>query len=138
MDDETRKAIALWRLGVLGPLVSARLEHGDRRAYFEQAAARAHVRPDGRIVQLSARTIEDWYHLHRTGGFEALMPRPRNDAGKSRSIRSEVAELILRVKRERPRRSIRRIIRMLERAHVVHAGELSRSSVHRLLWVHHA
>jgi transposase InsO family protein len=138
MDDEGRRAIALWRLSVLGPLISARLEHGDRSAYFEAAAARSHVRPDGRIIKLSPRTIEDWYHQHRAGGFEALMPQLRGDQGKSRSIRSEVAELILRIKRENPRRSIRRIIRILERAHQVRRGELSKSSVHRLLWTHHA
>ena len=40
MNDDTRKQIALWRLAVLGPLMSARLEHGDRRAYFEEAAGR--------------------------------------------------------------------------------------------------
>jgi transposase InsO family protein len=138
MDDEMRKAIALWRLGVLGPLISARLEHGDRRAYFEEAAARAHVRPDGRIIRLSPRTIEDWYQQHRLGGFEALFPQTRGDHGKSRAIRPEVAEIILDAKREKPRRSIRRIIRMLERAHLVRTGELSRSSVHRLLWTHRA
>ncbi len=87
MDDEIKKAVALWRLGVLGPLISARLEHGDRRAYFEEASARAHVRPDGRIVKLSPRTIEDWYHQHRLGGFEALYPQTRGDQGRSRSIR---------------------------------------------------
>jgi transposase InsO family protein len=44
-----------------------------------------------------------------------------------------VADLIVRAKKEKPRRSIRRIIRMLERAGVVQRHELSSSSVHRLL-----
>ena len=48
----------------------------------------------------------------------------------------KVAERILCCKREKPRRSIRRIIRMLERARVVRVGELSRSTVHRLLMEH--
>lgn len=48
-------------------------------------------------------------------------------------IRPEVADLVLKAKREKPRRSIRRIIRMLERAKKVCVGDLSRSSVHRLL-----
>lgn len=133
MKHDDKQAIALWRLGVLGPLMSARLEHGDRRRYFTEAAARTHERPDGTRVQLSERTIEAWYYAYRHGGFEALFPEDRKDRGRSRAIPAEVAELILRVKRERPRRSIRRIIRMLERARVVRAGELHRSSVHRLL-----
>jgi putative transposase len=133
MDDDTRRAIALFRFGVLGPLVSARLEHGDRKTYFEEAAARTHVAPGGLLVELSARTIESWYYAYKKGGFDALLPETRCDQGKSRAICGEVADLILRAKREKPRRSIRRIIRMLERAGVVRKAELSRSSVHRLL-----
>lgn len=133
MQHEDKQAIALWRLGVLGPLMSARLEHGDRRRFFEEAAARVHERPDGTRIQLSARTIESWYYAYRHGGFHALFPHDRADRGCSRAISPELAEHILRIKRERPRRSIRRIIRMLERAHIVALGTLHRSSVHRLL-----
>lgn len=135
VDDDERQKVALWRLGVLGPLVSARLEHGDRRACFEAAAERRHEHPSGQTVALSARTIESWYYAYRRGGFRALFPEVRADRGKSRAIEPEVAELVLRAKREKPRRSIRRIIRMLERADVVKPKQLSRSSVHRLLAV---
>jgi putative transposase len=138
MDDTNKQAIALWRLGVLGPLVSARLEHGDRRAYFKETAARTHQAPGGELVKLSPRTVESWYYAYKEGGFKALFPASRRDCNTSRAIRKEVEELILRIKREKPRRSIRRIIRMLERARVVLAGELSRSSVHRLLATHGA
>lgn len=136
MKHDDKQAIALWRLGVLGPLTSTRLEHGDRRRYFVEAASRTHQRPDGTRVQLSARTIEAWYYAWRAGGFRGLFPEDREDRGKSRAIPAELAEHILRAKRERPRRSIRRIIRMLERAGLVRAGELARSTVHRLLAAH--
>jgi len=136
MKHDDKQAIALWRLGVLGPLTSARLEHGDRTRLFTEAASRVHEQPDGTRVGLSARTIEDWYYAWRHGGFRALFPKDRADRGKSRAIAPELAEHILRAKRERPRRSIRRIIRMLERAGIVRTGELARSTVHRLLAAH--
>ncbi len=136
MDDEERRAIALWRVSVLGPLISARLEHGEVRALCEQAAARTHQLPDGHFVQLSWRTIETWHYAYKRGGFAALMPETRSDRGSSRAISDELADLIIRAKREKPRRSVRRIIRMLERARRVRRGELSRSSVHRLLARH--
>lgn len=136
MKHDDKQAIALWRLGVLGPLTSARLEHGDRRRFFSEAAARMHERPDGTRVEISARTIEAWYYAWRQGGFRALFPDDREDRGKSRAIPAELAEHILRAKRERPRRSIRRIIRMLERARLARSGELYRSTVHRLLAAH--
>jgi len=136
VDDDARQKLALWRMTVLGPLVSARLEHGDRRTYFEEAASRLHEHPDGRLLRVSPRTVESWYYAYRREGFHALFPDERSDCGKSRSIRPEVAEIILKAKREKPRRSLRRIIRALERAHVVGPRELSKSSVHRLLFSH--
>jgi len=134
MNEATRE-LALWKLSVLGPLISARLEHGDRAAWFLEAADRLHERPDGRVVRISSRTIEAWYYAYRRGGLEALGRSRRSDRGQSRAIGAELAELVVRAKREKPRRSIRRIIRMLERAGVVRPGRLTRSAVHRLLSV---
>ncbi|MHC4867264.1 MAG: helix-turn-helix domain-containing protein [Planctomycetota bacterium] len=136
MTEEEKTRIALWRLGVLGPLVSARLERGDRANLFSEAAARTYEDHAGRRIRIAASTVEAWYYRWRKGGFEALKPKGRCDVGYSRSISPEIAELILDIKRENPRRSIRRIIRMLERAGKVRIGELSKSSVHRLLQAH--
>lgn len=133
MDEEYRNKVALLRLSVLGPLISARLEHGDRSLWFKEAAQRTYDSPEGQLVSFSARTIEDWYLDWRHGGLEGLKPRKRSDAGISRAIEPEICELIFDLKREKPRRSIKRIIRMLERENKVSAGELKKSTVHRLL-----
>src|SRR5262245_7563361 len=100
MDDDERFRIAMWRMNILGPLVSARLEHGDRQTYIDAAAARTHERPDGALVQITAATVERWYHVYRHGGVHALKPRPRKDRGVSRVISAEVAEKVLALKRE--------------------------------------
>jgi transposase InsO family protein len=136
MDEETRTETALWRLGVLGPLISARLDYGDRTNLFDEAAERTYETHDGRRTRLKARTVEAWYYAYRSGGFEALKPRRRSDAGRSRAISQQLAGLILAAKRENPRRSIRRLIKMLEREGKVRVGQLSKSSVHRLLQAH--
>lgn len=136
MDDDERREEAIWRATVLGPLVSARLEHGDVRGLCEEAAARVLERLDGRPGKVSWRTIESWYYAYQAHGLDGLMPKARSDRGESRAIRPHVADLIVRAKREKPRRSIRRIIRILERAKVVPKGELKKSSVHRLLRYH--
>lgn len=133
MNEDDRQALALWRLSILGPLISARLHHGDRQTHFDAAAQRVHERPDGALVRVSARTIETWYRTYQRDGFAGLMPKGRTDAGQSRVLSAEVVDLVLRAKREQPRRSIRRIIAMLERAKKVQPGELKRSSVHRVL-----
>lgn len=118
---------------MLGPLMSARLEHGDVRAYLLEAASRTHRMPDGGEVQLSPRTIEDWLYAYRAGGFDALLPKDRKDKGQTRVVRPELADVLLRAKAEKPRRSIRRLIKMMVRARLAQPGELTKSSVHRLL-----
>jgi len=132
MEHDPRTAWALWRYGVLGPLVSARLEHGDRSALFREAASRVHVDPEGCSVRISPRTVEAWYYAWKRGGLEALKDEPRADKGTSK-IPQALQERILLLKRENPRRSARRLIRILERAGEAKKGELTRSSVQRLL-----
>jgi transposase InsO family protein len=129
---DRRTQWALWRFSVLGPLVSSRLEHGDRRALFRLAAQRTHVDPDGRAVKLSARTVEAWFYAWRRGGLDALKDEPRVDSGRSH-MRPEIQERLRVLKLEKRRRSIRRLIRILELAKEVRKGELTRSSVHRFL-----
>jgi hypothetical protein len=135
MDDETKQDIALFRVAVLGALFGAELEHGDLVALCREAAERRWEWPDGTLEHLAARTIEGWYYAYRHGGFAALMPKDRADLG-STDIRPDLASLIVRAKRERPRRSIKRIIKLLVRAKRAATGELSKASVHRLLERH--
>jgi transposase InsO family protein len=130
---ESPEDIALWRLAILGPLVSARLEHGDRRTHFKSAAEREYEKPDGERVHVSARTIEDWYYAYLEGGWKALMPAAREDRGTSRAIRPELAAKLLAAKRQKPRRSIGRLIKCFVRLRWAAPDELKRSTVHRLL-----
>lgn len=132
MDEQQRREIALWRYSILGSIVSARLEHGDRKQHFDHAAAREWESLDGRLVRLSARTIEGWYYRWREGGLEGLMPASRSDAGTTH-LPSELCDLLIRAKREKPSRSIPQLIKILERAKKVPKGTLSRSTVYRVL-----
>ena len=128
MQDDRETQWALWRYGVLGPLVSARLGHGDVRAYVREAASRVHVDPDGRAVRLSVRTIEAWFYAWKRGGLKALRRDQRIDRGRTH-IREDLQEKLVALKREKPRRSIRRLIRALERKGDVKRDELTKSSV---------
>ncbi|MHB8876694.1 MAG: helix-turn-helix domain-containing protein [Myxococcaceae bacterium] len=138
MDEKSRQQLALFRIAVLGPLVGARLEHGDLVEACREAAQRTWELPSGELVEVSARTIEEWHYLYQHGGFTALHPQARSDRGRPRFISEDLADLILRLKREKPRRSVKRIIRVLERAKKVPRGVLTKSTVHRLLKAHGA
>lgn len=138
MDEKARQQLALFRISVLGPLVGARLEHGELVELCREAATRTWELPSGAVIDVSARTIEDWFYAYQRDGFAGLHPKRRSDADKPRAITNELGQLILRLKQEKPRRSVKRIIRVLERAKKVERGALTKSTVHRLLKVHGA
>jgi len=135
MNENEKHNIALLRVAILGELVGANLEHGDLRERCIEAARKRWIWPDGTPDTVAARTIENWYYAYKKRGFAALMPHDRSDLGKS-DIRPELADLLIRAKRERPRRSLRRLIKMMVRAKLAAPNELSKSAVHRLLERH--
>lgn len=133
MNHDERRRVALWRYAILGPLVSADLDYGDRLRLFKEASARLYEHPRGRSTRRSARTIEGWYYAYRKRGLRGLEPRTRSDAAKTRAIDDELAALIVRAKRERPQRSIRQVIKILVRAKKARPGQLHPATVHRIL-----
>ncbi len=124
---------ALFRLSVLGPLVSReRLERGELQQIIRELAQREYAIPDSRRHHLGEKTIEAWYYRWRREGITGLTPKIRVDRGQSK-LSPSIQEAILAAKRENPRRSIRQIKRLLEAAGSVARASLSRSAIHRLL-----
>jgi putative transposase len=76
-----------------------------------QIAAAEHVDAFGRPVRVSRQTVDRWIREWRTGGFDALVPSPRQC---SQRTPAEVLELAAGLRRENPARTtagIRRILR---------------------------
>jgi putative transposase len=93
-----------------------------QEALLEAAAARTYEAPDGRRVRFTWRTLEGWYYQYSRGGLTALESQPRSDTGTCRAIPEAVAKHILALRREVPRRSVRVLIRAVERAKLVASG----------------
>ena len=130
--------MALFRFGVLGPLVSrVRLERGELKRLIRELASRPYDIPGTERCRLGEKTIEAWYYAWRREGVEALTPKPRSDRGQSK-LASAVQEALLAAKKENPRRSIDQLIHLVEHSDegLVARGTLPRSSVHRLLQQH--
>lgn len=126
-------AIALFRLSVLGPLVSReRLARGELQSLIRELASKEYAIPGSNRRFLSEKTIEAWYYAWRAHGIDGLVPRPRTDSGVSK-LPPAVQDALLAAKRENPRRSIRQLKILLENAGTVPRGTLSRSAIHRFL-----
>lgn len=127
---------ALFRLSVLGPLVSReRLERGEFKRLVTELAQREYAIPGSQRHRLGAKTIEAWFYAWRRHGLEGLVPKTRLDRGRSR-IEPALQEAILAAKRDNPRRSTQQILRLLQADGRAGAQALSRSALHRLLQQH--
>ena len=127
--------IALFRLSVLGPLISRPLQRGEFQKTLWELAGREYAIPGSRRTRLSHKTIAGWYYAWRKDSIDGLSPRPRRDQGQSK-LAAEIQEAILRLKRENPRRSLLQILQALESTGQVSRGTVSRSAIHRLLQRH--
>ena len=103
MDDETKKRseeVALFRHGLIADL--ARIEPGTKGLYrlLETKAAQDYCIPGSTRTRVAEETLRTWLRLYRRGGFEALKPKTRKDAGDSRALPQEVKDLLVSLKED--------------------------------------
>jgi len=131
---DLRHTVALFRYGVIADLV--RLEPGVEGLYHriaEKADAQYDI-PGTSRTRVAAETIRHWIKRYRAGGFDALLPKPRADRGRPRKIPDDIAELLIAIKEEHPKFSVRMVIQHArDNAHLPEDLELAASTVHRLL-----
>jgi len=136
MTDEERDQEALFRHAILGDLLSRNPRRGQLRLGLKQLAQQTYQDHHGRSRRVAYKTLEEWFYKYRNGGFNALKPRPRKDRNKSRVLTEDQQQLILEMKREDPGRTAHLILRELELAGRIAAGQASVSMVQRLLRRH--
>ncbi len=105
------RAIGLFRYQLIREAADPVHSTRARGRMVREIAARTHLDPDGRPVRVSRDTLDRWIRAWRRGGFDALVPAPRQ-AGLR--IPVEVIEMAVALKRENPARTaaqVRRILR---------------------------
>jgi transposase InsO family protein len=132
MDAKAEK-IAIFRYGLIAPLVLEPLPRGELSRRAEEIAARPYTWPDSQRTSVSVDTLLVWALRYRTGGLEALAPKPRQDRGQSRAITPQLAHLIERLKRENPYRSGTTLRRELALSSGQNEPAISASTLYRFL-----
>lgn len=133
-DDDLRQAVALFRYGVIADLVH--LEPGTpgitRR--LSTKAREDYTIPGSRRTRIAVETLRHWLKRYRKDGFDALLPKPRNDRGRPRRLPDAVAELLVSIKEQHPKLPVRLVIeRARQSGNVPDDVPLPLSTVHRLL-----
>jgi putative transposase len=132
VDDKSEK-IALFRYGLIAPLVLETLPRGELTRRAEEIAARKYDIPHSNRRAVSVDTLMDWALRYRRDGLEALAPKARQDRGLARVIDPQTAALIERLKRENPHRTGTALLRQLASSSGQDQAALSASTLYRFL-----
>ncbi len=136
-DTDHRHAVALFRYGLIADLVH--LPPGTEGLYrrLEEKAAKDYRIPGTRRTRVAPETLRDWLKRYRKGGFDALMPKPRTDRGRSRTLPAPVADRLLAIKEANPKLSVKLVIQQARAcAEIPDDLPLPASTVYRLLVRH--
>lgn len=108
---ERARAIGLFRYQLIRDAADSGYSTKQRGRMVRAIAAGQHTDPFGRRVRISRQTLNRWIRDWRTGGFDALVPSPRQPAQRTPV---EVMELAVALRRENPQRTAASIRRMLQ------------------------
>jgi putative transposase len=131
--DARAEKIALFRYGLIAPLVLEVLPRGELTRRAEEIAARRYEIPHSERTALSVDTLLDWALRYRRAGFAGLAPKQRCDRGQSRVVPPPLAELIERLKRENPHRTGMTLLRELALVSGTDSAAISAATLYRFL-----
>ena len=133
MDESMRHDIALFRYGLIAPLVNGQVEP---KTYLKEVSERVHHVPHQGDKRIAAKTILDWCTRYKKGGFDALKPKRRSDRGHSRRLSPDDEDHILALRKEHPTMPV-----TVFYEHLIEQGEIPKNhisyfTIYRLLKKH--
>lgn len=134
MENSLQEQIAAFRYSLIAPVVSRQtpMAPGELKAYLEQTASQTYHIPGSAKTRVSVRSLERYLSQYRNGEWEALKPKARVKNKTSR-IPPAILQEAIRLRRERPERSVEQIIFILEESKTVEPGVIFPSTLARHL-----
>ncbi|SCL15416.1 DDE-type integrase/transposase/recombinase [Micromonospora inyonensis] len=117
-DDEVRvradraRKIALWRYQLIREAADPAYSSRQRGRMVRDLAEREHPGPFGTPVRVARATLDRWITAWRRGGFDALVPSPRQATPRTPA---EILDMAAALKRENPDRTAAQVARILHK-----------------------
>jgi putative transposase len=108
---ERARAIGLSRYMLIREAADPALTSRQRGAMVREIASREHADLSGRPVRLTRWTLDRWIRAWQQGGFDALVPSPRQSQPRTPP---EVMQLAAALKKENPARTAAQVQRILK------------------------
>lgn len=143
MDREKQEKIAVFRFGVIFPLVEKDLHEywGEKERILRELVSKEWEIPFSNRSYISKATILNWVKRYEDGGrkIEALFPESRGDRGRMRSISDEQIDALIALRKEHPKLSTPRLVEIARKNGVFQSGkDVSMASIYRLLKIRNA
>jgi putative transposase len=108
---ERARAVGLFRYMLIREAADPALTSRQRGVMVREIAAGEHADASGRPVRLTRWSLDRWIRLWREGGFDALVPDPRQSQPRTPP---EVMQLAAALKKENPARTAAQVQRILK------------------------
>lgn len=131
------KQVALFRFSLIATLVNNCHTFKTKEEFFRSIASRTHKLPNEKEITINANTVKSWYIKYTKSGFDALMPKTRQDFGSSRAIPVSVLNHINELKQKLPHITGKAIYKKLIEDGYINIKDVSISSVYRYLNSNH-
>ncbi len=141
MNHEQKEKIAIFRFGVIFPLVECRTKGiwGEKERILRDLIEREWDIPFSKRTFISRATILNWLARYRKGGeqIESLFPASRRDRGRIRAIDTEVVDALFRMRQENPKLSVPRLVEKAKASgDIPKSAPVSAATVYRLMKRH--
>lgn len=93
MNEKQRKEVGLFRYSIIAPVLSGNVIGQNK--YFREAGQKEYAVPHLGKKKYDYQTFKKWLKQYRNHGFEALIPKERDDKGKSRKIDDSLKNAIV-------------------------------------------
>jgi transposase InsO family protein len=133
MDESDAQKMAMFRFGLIAPVINETYTEPSKLAYFRTVTSGALTLPDGAKRSYSPSTLTYWERLYLKGGFNALVHTGRSDKGYSRKLTGEAAEAIFALRKAWPKINATMIFERLIEEGVINAHDVSLSTVQRFV-----
>jgi transposase InsO family protein len=114
-EDERNTEIALFRYGLIAPLLFSPLPTGQVERALRQIANQNYTIPYSTRKRIGITTLRRYLKQYRAGGFDALRPQERADKGVPRALAPEVLAKAIALRQEQPDRTTPMLVELLKR-----------------------
>lgn len=114
MKSESDRLVAAFRWSVIAPLAQSDLNSQEYQRKRREILESTHTDPLRGPRKVSAGSLKRWRKAFLAGGIQALYPKTRSDQGNLKALSENVINRAIELRRESPRRSVHRLVELLQ------------------------